>query len=295
MSLTPSSRIILITEIGHRLGTSDWALIDLTLGQYGLPVTDDWNGTRSDYIIEMIQDGEEAVLVDLGSHLGYEASSSRPQLEPKFWRRGCFRLFVSHLAEHRLYAGQLQKALFGFGVSCFVAHSDIEPTKEWLDEIETALATCDGMLGLISPGFHESKWTDQELGHAMGRQLLVATARFGADPQGFVGRFQALEAADKDADVLAREVFQILRDHRQTRKRLSEAIVECFTRSNSFKRAKDTMTLLEELSYWESSLSAKARSALQSNTQVGDAFKVPERLERFLTRMEKIGRASSRS
>ena len=33
---------------------------------------------------------------------------------------------------------RLQDALLQFGVSAFVAHSDIEPTLEWQDEIEPA-------------------------------------------------------------------------------------------------------------------------------------------------------------
>ena len=183
MLLTPSTRITLIQEIAHRLATSDWALIDLTLGQFGLPSNDTWNGDKSSYVVEKAKGAEDAVLIELGLHVGYEVSS-RPQLEPTSWRKDCFRLFLSHLSEERRYAGELQEELFQFGVSCFVAHKDIEPTKEWLEEIETALATCDALLGLVSPGFHESKWTDQELGYAMGRQLLVATAPLRSRPPG---------------------------------------------------------------------------------------------------------------
>ena len=289
MSLTPSTRIILIQEIAHRLATSDWALIDLTLSQFGLPSSDTWNGNRSSYVIEKAKVAEDAVLIELGLHVGYEVSS-RPQPELTSWREDSFRLFISHLSAKRGYAGELQEELCQFGVSCFVAHKDIEPTKEWLGEIETALATCDALLGLVSPGFHESKWTDQELGYAMGRQLLVATARLGADPKGFVGQFQALEGNGKDPSALARDVFEILRDHRLTSERISDAVVECFARSNSFRRAKDNMALLEELKYWGPSLSSKARAALEENTQIKDAYGVPSRLERLLARMEQSDR-----
>lgn len=142
MELNTSSRITLIEEISRRLSTSEWALIDLALAQFGLPTSEIWNGDRSSYIMKMIQGAENAVLVDLGRHLGYEATSLRPQFTPKFWEKNCFRLFVSHLSEWKQYAAELQKELLAFGVSCFVAHTDIEPTKEWLDEIETALGGC---------------------------------------------------------------------------------------------------------------------------------------------------------
>jgi hypothetical protein len=41
-----------------------------------------------------------------------------------------FRLFVSHLATEREFAAELQEALLNFGISCFIAHNDIEPAQE---------------------------------------------------------------------------------------------------------------------------------------------------------------------
>ncbi len=288
MILTPSDRIHLIKEISHRLGTADWGLIDLTLRQFDLPWSDTWAGNeRSGYVMAMIEGGGEDVLLALSRHLGYEFGSSRPQIEPSFWSRGYFRLFVSHIAEHRQFAGEIQSKLLTFGVSSFVAHNDIEPTQEWQDEIEAALATCDGMLVLLYPDFHQSDWTDQEIGYVMGRQLLIVAARFGTSPYGFIRKFQAMEGDHKTADDLAVELFEILRRHRQTRKRISEAVVECFKQSDSFLRAKENMALLEKLDYWDSSLSAHTRSALKSNGQIGGAWGVPECLEQFIERMEK--------
>ena len=290
LNLTPSDRIHLISEIGRRLGTADWSLIDLTLRQFSLPTAEEWPGgntTRSAYVVAMIESGNSDVLLDLGQHLGYEFGSARPQIEPDFWRNGYFRLFMSHLAKHQAVAGEIQNELLKFGVSSFVAHTDIQPTLEWQDEIETALATCDGMLVLLHPKLHQSKWADQEIGYAMGRKLLIVAARFGADPYGFIGRFQAMDGSRKTAEDLAEEMFDILCRHRQTRKRISEAVVRRFNHSDSFARAKANMALLEKLTYWNSSLSAQARSALKSNSQIRSAWDVPRCLERFISRMEK--------
>ena len=70
-----------------------------------------------------------------------------------------FKVFISHLATNRQFAGALQQCLLEYGISCFVAHNDIEPTTEWVVEIETALATCDAAIALLTPNFHESNWT----------------------------------------------------------------------------------------------------------------------------------------
>ena len=294
MTLTPSDRVRIISEIGRRLGTSEWTLIDLTLRQFGLPWTDDWRGdSRDNYVMSMIQDGPDDVLLSLGRHLDYEFTTSRPSTEPTCWRSDYFRLFISHLAEHRRFAANVQKELLAFGVSSFVAHNDIRPTREWQDEIEAALATCDGMLALLHPGFHESKWADQEIGYAMGRQVLIVTARLGTDPYGFIGKFQSINGDGKNAVALAEELFDILREHEMTRVRIAEAVAALFCQSDSFAEARNNMKLLERTNYWNASLSDRVRSASESNRQLGDAVwqwtpevTVPQRLEEFLARME---------
>ena len=63
--------------------------------------------------------------------------------EPTFWQRGYYRMFISHLTDDKLFAGDLKRVLGTLGISCFVAHEDIEPTKVWQDEIVKALASSD--------------------------------------------------------------------------------------------------------------------------------------------------------
>ena len=174
-----------------------------------------------------------------------------------------------------------------YGISSFVAHNDIDPTQEWQNEIELALKTCHGMLVLLHPKFHQSEWTDQEIGYAMARNLLVVPVRYGTDPYGFIGRFQAMEGAKKTCADLAGELFDILNRHTKTRKDISEAVVELFTHSDSFASARQNMTLLETLTYWNASLSEKVRSALKTNPQISENWTVPERLNSFLEQWRK--------
>ena len=54
MTLTPSDRVRIISEIGRRLGASAWTLIHLTLDQFGLP-TLNWSGSdRQAYVMRRI-------------------------------------------------------------------------------------------------------------------------------------------------------------------------------------------------------------------------------------------------
>ena len=99
------------------------------------------------------------------------------------------RIFISHLAVKRKFATELKSSFSKFLISSFVAHDDIEPTREWQDEIEGALASCDVLVALLHPEFHTSNWTDQEIGFALGRGVPTFAVQLGTDPYGFIGRF----------------------------------------------------------------------------------------------------------
>jgi TIR domain-containing protein len=93
-----------------------------------------------------------------------------------------FRLFLSHKAEVKKETSALKERLEAFGASCFVAHVDIHPTKEWQDEIESALSSMDAFVALLTEKFHESDWTDQEVGFALARGVPIVAVRLGRDP-----------------------------------------------------------------------------------------------------------------
>lgn len=281
MPLTPSDRIAIITDAARRLSTEEWSLIDLTLSQFGLPQTDEWSGDKGSYVMQMLTGASGDSLIALAHHVGFEIDSPASGIDPPFWKAGHIRVFLSHLAVHREYAGQLKDSLAGYGFSSFVAHSDIEPTAEWQNEIETALATCEVMLALLHKGFRHSAWADQEVGFAMGRGLPVFSIRFDEDPYGFIGRFQAFNGTGKSTDALAKEIFDVLRVHKQTQRRISEVLVSRFENSDSFQNAKENMGLLEELTVWNPSYSERIRKAVGSNSQIGNSWGVPERVEKL--------------
>ena len=206
---------------------------------------------------------------------------------PDFWINGHFRLFISHISKNKAGAAKLQSSLRRFHISGFVAHSDIQPTREWENEILQALRTSDALIALLHTGFHESKWTDQEIGIAIGRDLLAVSISFGETPYGFLGRYQALQGTGKSYDQLAEEVFRILRIHHRTRRRISEALVDKMGKSTSFNEALDTMKLIEGVEYWDYMLSNELRSHKTSNSQVHGAYTVPQRIDQHIRRWSK--------
>ncbi len=134
--LTPSQRVTSIKEIASRLSGESWALIDLTLKQFNLPISNSWDGDSSSYVMRMVENAPDKTVIELSQHLGFDLKISRTSnIEPDFWDDGMFRLFISHLAANKKTAANLQDALREFGISSFVAHNDIMPTTEWEDQM----------------------------------------------------------------------------------------------------------------------------------------------------------------
>jgi hypothetical protein len=198
---------------------------------------------------------------------------------PRFWTPGRFRVFLSHLASHKEEIGELQAWLKQLDISAFVAHNDIAPTSSWMDEILLALETCQAVVAILREGFHESQWTAQELGYAMGRGLLIITVRAGQDPRGFVGKFQALSWDGANVGQLARRINEILLSHEKTSRILSELTVENLVSANSWERARELAGRLASLGYWDDSLSKRCRDALESKYYVKSGFHVPSQIE----------------
>jgi AbiJ N-terminal domain 5/TIR domain len=129
---------------------------------------------------------------------------------PTFWKPDTLKLFVSHLAKNRKKIARLKAALDTWGVSAFIAHQDIEPSREWQAEIESGLATMDAMVAVVEPGFRDSAWTDQEVGYALGRGVDVIPLLIGVEPHGFVAKIQGIQVKNRLPTDVAEELALLL-------------------------------------------------------------------------------------
>ncbi len=150
-----------------------------------------------------------------------------PDATKRIWGDEGFRVFLSHKSEVKKETAELKERLRLFGISCFVAHEDIHPTKAWQDEIENALASMDGFVALMTSNFHDSDWTDQEVGFAFARGVPIIAVRLGKDPYGFIGKFQGLTASWAEAPV---QIAKLLIRH----ERMFHAFLQCIENCRSF-------------------------------------------------------------
>lgn len=147
-----------------------------------------------------------------------------PASAKRVWSDTGFRLFLSHKSEVKKETAALKERLNLFGVSAFVAHNDIHPTKAWQDEIENALATMDAFAALMTKNFHESDWTDQEVGFALARGVPIIAVRLERNPYGFLGKFQALPST---WDAAAGDIVKLLVKHERMFSAYVKALHEC--------------------------------------------------------------------
>jgi hypothetical protein len=202
---------------------------------------------------------------------------------PAFWEADHFRLFLSHCSSRKADVGLLKVALREFGVSGFVAHDDIEPSQLWQSEIERALRSCEALAAIVTEDFSGSLWCDQEVGYALGRGLPILPIQFGKPPHGFIAKVQALPVPKGHALAsIAPNIVALLLKAPQSSVSVTGALVRAIANAYSFAQAKSATALLESVPVLTAVHASRLREALTTNTQVTEAFGVPDRILRIL-------------
>lgn len=194
----------------------------------------------------------------------------------RLWPEGRFRLFLSHVAKHKVAVSKLKDELESFGISAFVAHEAIKPSLEWQREIELALRSMHALLALVTPDFHASLWTDQEVGWAFGRGVLVVPVRLEADPYGFAGKVQGISGDLEKPKTLAKAVFETLLANPQTHGEVRRAFVGALCDSDSFNQSILLRDYIPEITDFTDEEKTAMREACENNGQVSQAWRVPE-------------------
>lgn len=226
-------RLSLIDRIGRALqARMSYADIAAYLRASGVDTSRQTSGVNSKWVYtkELLADVPSELVLRIADELeiphAYTVTANKDTVEATFWEPQHFRLFLCHLASFKRTTAALQAALRRCAISAFVAHVDIEPTREWQDEIEAGLWSMDALAAILMPGFKESNWTDQEVGIAVGRGVLIIPIIRGLEPYGFIAKYQGLQANGKTVPEVAGEVFDILVRSPKTRARMLTCLVD---------------------------------------------------------------------
>jgi hypothetical protein len=123
-----------------------------------------------------------------------------------FWQPGYIKMFISHLTSNKNRMSALKASLANWGISAFVAHEDIQASREWRDEVEAGLETMEIFVAVVEPGFKESDWCTQEVGYALGRKVDIIPLKAGLDPFGFFGKYQGIPIKGKLPETVSSEI-----------------------------------------------------------------------------------------
>jgi hypothetical protein len=168
------------------------------------------------------------------------------------------------------------------GVSAFVAHEDIEPSLEWQKEIESALQTADVLCALITPEFHASRWTDQEVGFALGRNTPIVAVRLGADPYGFIGKIQAVSGSLDRPVELATSIIDAGMKFELIRGKLIDGLVGAVAEAPSYLDARaGIQRVLQHKQLLSRDQVERLLRAARDNSQVSQAFGVADKIKRL--------------
>ena len=159
------------------------------------------------------------------------------------------RIFVSHKAARKKEALKIKAGLGYLGISCFVSYEDIESLRKWQAEIVRALRSMDALVAMLTPDFHDSDWTDQEIGAAVGRNVPVIPIDLGGTPYGFFGKIQAIRGTNRSAADIADEVFEQLMssNHGKLKRILTDSFIQSLRERDSFEDCERWAKVFSEL------------------------------------------------
>lgn len=226
------------------------------------------HNVQNEFIEEVFVEMEKRESEDWRRKSGALHSGERtvaPPVVQRIWVDGGYRVFLSHMSEVKKKAAELKEQMAPFGVSCFVAHEDVDPTKEWQEEIENALASMDAFVALITEQFHDSLWTDQEVGYSLARGVPIIAVKLGRDPYGFIGKFQALSRTWEEAPLA---IVKLL----MKQPGMLDAYMTALSRCNSFEQGNVIAKVLPEIDTLTIEQANQFVSAFNANPDLRGSF-----------------------
>jgi TIR domain len=201
------------------------------------------------------------------------------------WPDDLVRVFLSHSALHKQFAGEVAQHLREVGVYGFVAHDTMTVSLPWQEQIEEALRTAEALVALIHPEFNNSAWCQQEIGWALGRGIPVFCVRIGHDPQGFPGRTQWPSAYDQKANDVARTINGWLNTQPSLSDRITGGLIKALEEAGNYYDAETAAKALDAIGTLTTAQWEAVDQIVRTNDQIGRSVLALRVLKPFYARV----------
>lgn len=192
------------------------------------------------------------------------------------------KIFISYSHKDKELAGNMKVLLHQeFKFDVFLAHEDIKPTRVWENEILSELRLCDVLILIISEHYYNSEWTDQEVGFALGRDVLIIPVKVNADPRGFLKKYQALSY--RKVEKTCKPILKPIVENENLREAILNLLIRNFGLSYNFDKAGENIeTLLEFDRYLSTGQKNEILSLAKINNQITGSSWAKSKLRVFI-------------
>ena len=202
------------------------------------------------------------------------------------------KIFMSYSSKDYELAKRIKDFLDDFGFDVFLAHTSIEPTLEWEEEIYKNLKNCDVFMPILTHNLKESNWADQESGIAYDRKKKILSLSVELVPYGFLGRFQALRYMPQtDFDLQNEENLKIIKGlMKDFPNKIKESLLFHLEKIYTYKSANNLFPLIKEIEKTNPFTKKEINKLLEEsskNNQIYEAHEAVPYLKELIKKYEK--------
>jgi hypothetical protein len=146
------------------------------------------------------------------------------------------------------------------------------------------------MLAFVTDDFHDSVWTNQEVGYALGKGVPVIPIKLERnDPDGFIGPKQALKGYRLDhVEDAAPAIYKLLVERLGQKGRLQQALVSAFASSPSWEAARERFDRMDgSVSTLSDDEVSQIQTAYSSNENLHGAYYLTNQYNRLTDFMKR--------
>jgi len=189
------------------------------------------------------------------------------------------KVFISHSTKDAIIVGGIKSSLEFYGIGTFIAHEDIDPSKEWEEEIIKNLELCDIFMPILTSNFKDSYWCDQESGIAFNMKKMIMPLTIDLKPYGFLSRYQSLKIDKDDIRNSCRRIINTLKEDDKFKEKIKDCLITSLLKSKHFSESNEKVLIVKEMEPFNKEQINKIMVGFIENDELTNAFQVIDHIK----------------